>query len=105
MRVHRGDANMDGPPGCHEVPEAASLLPDIASAKRKASMKSQKRNREERAYSRGYLAGFQGRPRDFCPFGTMQARGHWMSGWREGRTNHALGMTGVAGIHTLKDIG
>jgi ribosome modulation factor len=35
----------------------------------------------------------------------MQARGHWMSGWREGRTNHALGMTGVAGIHTLKDIG
>tara|TARA_B100000745_G_C20055350_1_gene359983 strand:+ start:175 stop:639 length:465 start_codon:yes stop_codon:yes gene_type:complete len=78
--------------------------PTGVQAKRIVSMKRQKRSRDERAYSRGYLAGFQGRPRDFCPFGALQARTHWMSGWREGRTNQVQGMVGVAGIQNLKDV-
>ncbi|GAA5116993.1 MAG: ribosome modulation factor [Alcanivorax sp.] len=65
-------------------------------------MKRQKRNRDERAYSRGYQAGFRGRPREFCPFGALEARGNWMRGWREGRTDQIQGMVGVAGIHTLR---
>lgn len=67
-------------------------------------MKRQKRNRDERAYSRGYQAGVTGRPRDFCPFGALQARSNWMLGWREGRTNQVQGMVGVAGIQNLKDV-
>ena len=65
-------------------------------------MKRQKRSRDERAYSRGYQAGFRGRPREFCPFGALEARGNWMRGWREGRTDQIQGMVGVAGIHTLR---
>ncbi len=67
-------------------------------------MKRQKRNRDERAYSRGYQAGYRGRDREFCPFGALEARSSWMRGWREGRTNQVTGMVGVAGIQNLKDI-
>lgn len=48
-------------------------------------MKRQKRDRGERAYSRGYLAGLQGRSRDACPFTEEALRQTWMNGWREGR--------------------
>lgn len=48
-------------------------------------MKRQKRDRGERAYSRGYLAGLQGRSRDTCPFVEEAIRQTWMNGWREGR--------------------
>lgn len=48
-------------------------------------MKRQKRDRSERAYSRGYLAGLQGRSRDCCPFLEEALRQTWMNGWREGR--------------------
>jgi ribosome modulation factor len=48
-------------------------------------MKRQKRDRGERAYSRGYLAGLQGRSRDNCPFEEEAMRQTWMNGWREGR--------------------
>lgn len=48
-------------------------------------MKRQKRDRGERAYSRGYLAGLQGRSRDICPFDENAMRQTWLNGWREGR--------------------
>lgn len=47
-------------------------------------MKRQKRDRGERAYSRGYQAGLQGRSRDSCPFDDTM-RQTWLNGWREGR--------------------
>lgn len=48
-------------------------------------MKSQKRDRGERAYSRGYQAGLQGRSRDACPFPHQDLHQTWLNGWREGR--------------------
>ncbi len=60
---------------------------------------------DDRAYNRGYNAGLDGKSREDCPFGTLQARTNWMGGWREGRTDFAHGMLGVASIQNLKNIG
>ncbi|AFT70087.1 Ribosome modulation factor [Alloalcanivorax dieselolei B5] len=68
------------------------------------SMKRQKRSREERAYSRGYQAGYKGKSKDFCPFDALQARSSWLNGWREGHVDQLHGLVGVAGIHNLKDL-
>ena len=40
-------------------------------------MKRQKRDRLERAHSRGYFAGLEGRSKELCPYQTLDAR------WRE----------------------
>ncbi|HBC18002.1 MAG: ribosome modulation factor [Alcanivorax sp.] len=68
-------------------------------------MKRQKRNKDDRAYSRGYNAGLDGKSREECPFGALSARTNWMGGWREGRTDFAHGMLGVSSIQNLKNIG
>lgn len=69
-------------------------------------MKRQKRDRDVRAYSRGYKAGLDGKSRDLCPFeDNLHQRSHWMSGWREGRTDQNYGMTGISGIHNMKNLG
>ncbi|MBQ0754329.1 MAG: ribosome modulation factor [Gammaproteobacteria bacterium] len=69
-------------------------------------MKRQKRDRDVRAYSRGYKAGLDGKSRDLCPFeDNLDMRSHWLGGWREGRTDQSHGMTGVSGIHNMKNIG
>lgn len=54
-------------------------------------MKSQKRNRLERAYNAGYKAGIRGRSYVHCPYELAQKRGCWMGGWREGRDNFMSG--------------
>ncbi len=48
-------------------------------------MKRQKRDRGERAYSRGYQAALQGRSREACPFVDDNTRQAWLNGWREGK--------------------
>lgn len=48
-------------------------------------MKRQKRDRGERAYSRGYQAALQGRSREACPFVEENLRQTWLNGWREGK--------------------
>lgn len=48
-------------------------------------MRRQKRNRSERAYQRGYLAGLDGRNRELCPHHQTPMRDQWLAGWREGR--------------------
>ena len=48
-------------------------------------MKRQKRDRGERAYSRGYQAALQGRSREACPFAEETMRQTWLNGWREGK--------------------
>ena len=68
-------------------------------------MKRQKRNKDDRAYSRGYNAGLDGKSREECPFGTLSARTNWMGGWREGRTDFAQAMLRVSSIQNLKNIG
>mgnify|MGYP001159197219 CR=1 FL=1 len=65
-------------------------------------MKRQKRDRVERAFSRGYQAGLSGRSRDICPFDETTVRSSWINGWREGRIHHIHGYTGVASVQHLK---
>ncbi|WP_082392153.1 ribosome modulation factor [Parasalinivibrio latis] len=48
-------------------------------------MKRQKRDRLERAQSKGYHAGMNGRSAETCPYQGTDARGYWLGGWREGR--------------------
>ncbi len=45
-------------------------------------MKRQKRDRLERAQSKGYQAGIAGRPREACPYQSLDAKSNWLSGWR-----------------------
>lgn len=48
-------------------------------------MKRKKRDRLQRAYSKGYFAGIQGRSSGFCPHQEIDHREYWLSGWRAGR--------------------
>ena len=51
-------------------------------------MKTQKRSQTDRAFTKGYQAGIQGRSRSLCPHENTPSRQTWLSGWREGRTDH-----------------
>ncbi|WP_406667787.1 ribosome modulation factor [Gallaecimonas sp. GXIMD1310] len=57
-------------------------------------MKRQKRDRLERALSRGYQAGIGGRSKEACPYQNLDARSHWLSGWRAAIEDRV--MNGVA---------
>ncbi len=48
-------------------------------------MKRQKRNQIERAFTKGYQAGVEGRSRNLCPNSTRNTHQTWINGWREGR--------------------
>ncbi len=61
-------------------------------------MKRQKRDLEQRAYNRGYMAGVKGKSKDSCPLGH---RDSWLAGWRAGRYDQWDGYMGVAGVHRL----
>lgn len=49
-------------------------------------MKRQKRDRFERAHSKGYNAGISGKTSESCPFTTTDTKEHWLGGWREARS-------------------
>jgi ribosome modulation factor len=53
-------------------------------------MKRQKRDRLERAQSRGYQAGIGGRPKEFCPYHTLDAKSHWLGGWRQAMEDRSI---------------
>jgi len=55
-------------------------------------MKRQKRDRLERAHSRGYHAGLTGRSKEMCPYEESDARGQWMGGWREAQNERNSGL-------------
>ncbi len=67
-------------------------------------MKRQKRDRTGRAFTRGYQAGVSGRSRESCPFADIPARQHWLSGWREGRSDQWSGYIGVSGVHKIVNL-
>lgn len=48
-------------------------------------MKTQKRDRSQRAYSHGMNFGSTGKSRSLCPFQDIKYREAWLAGWREGR--------------------
>jgi ribosome modulation factor len=59
-------------------------------------MKRQKRNQIERAFSKGYQAGIEGRSRNLCPHENTSVRQNWINGWREGREDHWNGFNRAA---------
>lgn len=63
-------------------------------------MRKQKRDLQERAFSRGYRAGIDRRSKDLAP-SQGPLREAWMSGWRAGRCDNWDGYTGVSGIHRI----
>lgn len=46
-------------------------------------MKRQKRDRQNRAHSKGYQAGIAGRSKDNCPYNNLEVKSEWLGGWRE----------------------
>ncbi|EWH08583.1 ribosome modulation factor [Catenovulum sp. SX2] len=45
-------------------------------------MKRQKRDRLERAQSKGYQAGLTGKTKECCPYQETDTRAQWLGGWR-----------------------
>ncbi|NQY62118.1 MAG: ribosome modulation factor [Alteromonadaceae bacterium] len=46
-------------------------------------MKRQKRDRQDRAHSRGYQAGLAGHSKEVCPYQNIEVKSEWLGGWRE----------------------
>lgn len=55
-------------------------------------MKRQKRDRSDRAYSRGYQAGLSGRSKENCPYSSTDVRSEWLGGWREAIADRQQGL-------------
>ncbi|WP_448211721.1 ribosome modulation factor [Colwellia sp. MEBiC06753] len=55
-------------------------------------MKRQKRDRQDRAYSRGYQAGVSGRSKELCPYQGVEAKSEWLGGWREAIADKQQGL-------------
>ena len=43
-------------------------------------MKRQKRDRQDRAHSRGYQAGILGRSKEKCPYEDLDIKSEWLGG-------------------------
>lgn len=54
-------------------------------------MNRQKRDRLERARTKGYQAGLAGRSKEVCPYQCIDARGYWLGGWRDAIDERAQG--------------
>jgi ribosome modulation factor len=55
-------------------------------------MKRQKRDRQDRAYSRGYQAGVSGRSKENCPYQDNGIKSEWLGGWREAISDKQQGL-------------
>jgi ribosome modulation factor len=65
-------------------------------------MRRQKRDKNDRAFDRGYIVGLSGRSSDYCPHANDEHKTSWMTGWREGRCDQWDGLTGVSGVHKVR---
>lgn len=62
----------------------ASFKDKVGNRKERVSvMKRQKRNRQDRAHTRGYQAGISGRSKEHCPYQSTTIKSQWLGGWRE----------------------
>ena len=61
-------------------------------------MRRQKRDKNQRAFIRGYQVGCHDKSKELCPFQAGETRQTWISGWRNGREDNWDGFTGAAGI-------
>ncbi|MDH5738423.1 MAG: ribosome modulation factor [Gammaproteobacteria bacterium] len=57
-----------------------------------------KRDKTSRAYAKGYQTGIHGKSRELCPFAQEESRQAWINGWRCGREDLWMGLTGTAGV-------
>lgn len=55
-------------------------------------MKRQKRDKCDRAFSKGFQAGIVGRSKDICPYSNLDFKSHWLGGWREGIEGRVNGL-------------
>jgi ribosome modulation factor len=55
-------------------------------------MKRQKRDRQDRAHSRGYQAGIAGRSKEICPYQSLEVKSEWLGGWREAIEDRQQGL-------------
>ncbi len=67
-------------------------------------MRRQKRDRLDRAYQKGYLAGVKGKSKEICPKEAGPEHQEWINGWREGREDKWNGMQGVSGLHKVAEV-
>ncbi|GAB2190828.1 ribosome modulation factor [Sessilibacter sp. MAH2] len=67
-------------------------------------MKRQKRNPSERAFIKGYMAGFEGKSRSLCPHETQKTRHDWLNGWREGRNDQWDGFNRQASMEKINNL-
>ncbi|RDE24499.1 ribosome modulation factor [Motiliproteus coralliicola] len=67
-------------------------------------MKRQKRDLTSRAYVRGYRAGVSGKSKDICPATAGESRQHWISGWRQGRSDFWDGYQGISNLHCTPNL-
>ncbi len=58
-------------------------------------MKRQKRDRLERAHSRGYHAGLIGKVREECPYQNTNSKSQWLGGWREAVGDRSDGLVNL----------
>ena len=61
-------------------------------------MRRQKRDKSNRAFTRGYQIGVHGKTRDLCPYHDDDYKQAWLNGWRCGREDQWDGYVGVAGV-------
>lgn len=62
-------------------------------------MKRHKRDPSNRAWNKGYQAGFIGRSRDACPHQALTQRESWIDGWTMGQRELSEGTLPLAGFH------
>ena len=55
-------------------------------------MKREKRDRQNRAHSRGYQAGILGRSKEKCPYEDLEIKSEWLGGWREAIEDRQQGL-------------
>ena len=55
-------------------------------------MKRQKRDRQNRAHSRGYQAGILGRSKEKCPYEDLEIKSEWLGEWREAIEDRQQGL-------------
>lgn len=59
-------------------------------------MKTHKREKNNSAYVHGFVSGVRGHSLEICPYvSDINLRAAWLGGWREGRTQHFEGFTGI----------
>jgi ribosome modulation factor len=66
-------------------------------------MRRQKRDKTDRAFTKGYQTGVSGHSKDICPHTEPQLRQAWLTGWREGRVDNWDGMIGISGLQRANE--